>query len=52
MSTYQDNQGLDRQGKSTSTDREYHEYTQEKDGMTYKVSVSKEGNKFNVRVSC
>jgi len=52
MSTYWDNLVLDRQAKSTSTDREYREYTQKKDGVTYKVSVSKQGDKFNVLVSC
>ena len=51
MSTFWENLVLDRQAKSTSTDREYHEYTQEKDGMTYKVSVSKEGDKFKVLVA-
>jgi len=52
MSTYRDNRVLDRQVKSTSIGHESHEYTQEKEGVTYKVSVSKEGAKFKVLVSC
>ncbi len=52
MSTYWDSMVLDRIAKSADPSREYREYTLEKAGVKYKISISKEGDKLNVLISC
>jgi predicted secreted acid phosphatase len=52
MSSYWDNLVLERMAKAASSTREYHEYTLENGGVTYRISISKEGNKIDVLISC